>query len=296
MMYNRIMTKLRTLLIPLTLTLLLTTACAAEGSRPSAETWAFCGVHPADARAQTKANTLARSAGIDATFGPCMPPDWSTYSPAHPGQRYIDPIGYLALTVINANAGMKTIVYDERIWSTDPAVRQAAIDFWSPHRAWIRAWDMGDEFDPASPDWALLVQRWNTVLTHVTSVTGVGPFTNHLGNAAIMNQALVDMPAQAAHLSYDLYDVPESLVLAREFDSKTSHLMCAINALDHGPYRTSAWGVESQMLDHREAGCDSFLIFGGELPINTPGFSTPSLLNPNGTPTVLADAVARGAR
>lgn len=294
-MYTWLMTKVRTLLIPiLLLTLITTTACQRE-PRPAAETWAFCGVHPGDQRAQAKARTLATVAGIDATFGPCMPPDWLTYSPAHPGDRYISPAGYLVLTVINANAGMQTIVYDARIWSADPAVRQAAIDFWYPHRAWIRAWDMGDEFDPASPDWALLVERWNTVLTHVTPATGVGPFTNHLGNAAIMNQALVDMPAQVNHLSYDLYDVPGSLVLAEEFDAKVGHLMCAINALDHGPYQPSAWGIETTMLDHRDAGCDSFLIFGGDTPINTPGFSVPSLVNTNGTPTPWASAVYSGA-
>lgn len=271
-------------------------ACEPVPSRPEAETWAFCGVHPDEPTALKRAQTLRNVAGIDASFGPCLPVDWSSYTPAHPGDRYLDPDGYRRAVLNNAAVGMKTIVYDARIWSIDPTVRQAAISFWTPHLANIRAWDMGDEFDPASLDWAILVARWNRVLTHVTPATGVGPFTNHLGNAAIMNQALVDMPAQVSHLSYDLYNIPGSLVLATEFNSKVSHLMCAINALDHGPYVPTAWGIETQMHDHRDAGCDSFLIFGGDMPYATDGFHTPSLVNHDGTPTAWADAVARGAR
>ena len=273
---------------------LVSTACDPVPTRPEAETWAFCGVHPSDPLAQTKANSMRISGGLDATFGPCLPVDWSTYTPANPGGRYLDPQGYLYLTVVNANAGMKTIVYDARIWSTNAAVRQQAIDFWYPHREWIRAWDMGDEFDPATSDWNILVARWNRVLTYVTPATGIGPFTNHLPWA--LDEALRDMPAQANHLSYDQYDVPASLAIARQFAPQVGHLMCAINALDHGSFHPTAWGIESAMLDHRDAGCDSFLIFGGEMPINTPGFYGTSLVNPNGTATSWAEAVARGAR
>ena len=78
----------------------------------SAETWAFCGVHPDAPYAAKAIHTLAASAGIDATFGPCMPPDWSTYTAAEPGGRYADPDTYFRLTVMNASEGMKTIVYD----------------------------------------------------------------------------------------------------------------------------------------------------------------------------------------
>lgn len=270
------------------------TACETVPARPEAETWAWCGVDPRDPLAQTKANTLHSVAGIDATLGPCLAVDWSTYTPANPGGRYLDPQGYLYLTVINANAGMKTVVYDARIWSTSASVRQQAIDFWYPHRAWIRAFDMGDEFDPASSDWNILVARWNRVLAYVTPATGIGPYTNNLPWA--LDEALRDMPAQANHLSYDQYDVPASLAIARQFAPQVGHLMCAINALDHGSFHPTAWGIESAMLDHRDAGCDSFLIFGGEMPINTPGFYGTSLVNSNGTATSWAEAVARGAR
>ena len=43
---------------------------------------------------------------------------------------------------------MKTIVYDARLWSVDAAIRREAIEYWMPSLDWIRAWDMGDEFDP----------------------------------------------------------------------------------------------------------------------------------------------------
>ena len=285
-------------LIVAVLPLCVATGCVADpiaSSRPSAETWAFCGVHPDEPTALKRAKTLATVAGIDASFGPCLPVDWATYTTANPGDRYMDPAGYKRALLNNAAAGMKTIVYDARIWSTSASVRQAAITFWQPHLANIRAWDMGDEFDPASPDWGVLVARWNLVLATVTPATGVGPFTNHLGNSGIMNQALVDMPAQAGHLSYDAYDIPLSLALAAEFAPKISHLMCAINALDHSRFRPTNLGIESQMLDHRDAGCDSFLIFGGDMPYGTDGFTTPSLVNSNGTPTWLAEAVYKGA-
>lgn len=259
------------------------------------ETWAFCGVHPDEPTALARATTLATKAGIDASFGPCLPPDWSSYSTAEPGQRYLDPAGYMRAVLNNAAAGMKTIVYDARIWSTDPNVRQQAIDFWMPQIGHIRAWDMGDEFDPAGSEWYILVQRWNTVLATITPVTGVGPFTNHLGFSTVLAQALVDMPAQIAHLSYDSYDIPTSLAIAREFAPKVNHLMCAINALKHYGFNPTAKSIESAMKQHKAAGCDSFLIFGGDMPYATTGFTTPSLVNHNGTPTPFASAVLRGA-
>jgi len=261
----------------------------------SIETWIFCGIHPNDKFAQTKANTMAKVAGIDVSMGPCMPPD-SNYTTSNPGSRYVDPQTYLHATVINANAGIKTVVYDARIWNDDPAVRQQAIDFWMPHLAWIRAWDMGDEFDPGTNDWQILVHRWNIVLTHIVPVTNVGPFTNHLGSVSTIEQALIDLPNQGSHLSYDAYTetngkMQASLDIARTFDSQVNHLMCAINALQHNSFRPTATKIKNHIKDHINAGCDSILIFGGDMPINTPGFSKPSLVNSKGKPTSLASAI-----
>lgn len=283
------MLKIRILLLALLSTVVMTSC---DPPRPQAETWAFCGVHPDEPTALARAQTLHDVAGIDASFGPCLPPP-ANYTPANPGSRYLDPAGYKRAVLNNAAAGMKTIVYDARIWSTNAATRQAAIDYWQPHLANIRAWDMGDEFDPATPEWATLVSRWNLVLQYVTPVTGVGPFSNHLPWA--LDEALRDMPAHVNHLSYDLYNVEWSLAVARDFAPQVNHLMCAINALEHSTYIPTPLGVTNAMLDHREAGCDSFLIFGGDMPYATPGFNTPSLVNSNGTPTPLAQAVYDGA-
>lgn len=271
-------------------------SCARVGTTPprtEADTWAFCGVHPADPYAQAKVATLANRAGIDATFGPCLPPDWTTYTTTNPGQRYADPATYARLVDLNAGVGMTTVVHDARVWSPDAQVRLEAVQFWQSRLRWIEAWDMGDEFDPAGPDWQVLIDRWQIVLEWVTPATGVGPFTNHLWWS--LDKALATLPGQDEHMSYDLYEMPESLAVAERFAGRTANLMCAINALDHGPYRTSAWVVEAQMLDHRDAGCDSFLVFGGDMPINTPGFDVPSLVHPDGSPTPLADATRRGA-
>src|SRR5262245_23106730 len=152
------------------------------------DAWAWCGVHPDDPSAQAAANSMAVAAGIDATFGPCYP--WFFgYSPQEPGvegqhtpYRYVSPQTYRRLLDINANAGMKTVVYDNRVWDDNPMVRQQAIDFWMPVKDHIAAWDLGDEFNPAADDgeWDILVERWNIVRQFVTPATGIQPYTNHL--------------------------------------------------------------------------------------------------------------------
>ena len=270
-------------------------------SNSSAETWAFCGVHPDAPNASRATVTLATTAGIDATFGPCMPPDWATYTPAEPGRRYVDPDTYARVTELNASVGMKTVVYDARLWSTDVSVRQSAIDYWMPSTAWIRAFDMGDEFDPSGADWGVLVARWRTMIDIVTPATGVGPYTNHLGMAEVLSQALIDMPEQRAHLSFDSYDEPTALALTAEFEGQVNHLMCAVNALKHGPYAPTAAGITAHMHRLRSAGAGSFLIFGGATPYNEDlspdvAFGRTSLFNSSGRPTSWANAVLRGSQ
>jgi hypothetical protein len=267
----------------------------------SVETWAFCGVHPDAPNAARAVHSLAVNAGIDATFGPCMPPDWSTYSAAYPGDRYVDPDTYFRLTVLNAGEGMKTIVYDARLWSDDPAVRQTGINFWAPSTDWIRAFDLGDEFDPGGPEWPVLLGRWRTMIDIVRPATGVGPFTNHLGFAEVLSKALIDMPETRAHLSFDSYDEPTALQLTAQFDPQVRHLMVAVNALKHGPYSPTSTGIVRQMRNLRAAGADSFLIFGGANPYNADltldaNFGNRSLITGNGQPTSWAAAVLRGAR
>ncbi len=230
-----------------------------------------------------------------------MPPDRSTYTTAEPGGRYVDPHTYLRLTVLNANVDMKTVVYDARLWSADAAVRQTGIDFWLPHVDWIRAFDMGDEFDPGGPDWPVLVARWHIMIEHVTPATGIGPFTNHLPFPEVLSRALLDMPEQRAHLSFDSYDEAVALALANEFSGQVNHLMCAVNALRHGPYSPTSTRIVRQMHNLRLAGAGSFLIFGGATPYNwdltpDPAFGKTSLVRANGTATAWANAVLRGAR
>jgi hypothetical protein len=109
------------------------------------------------------------------------------------------------------------------------------------------------------------------------------------------------MPEQVAHFSFDAYDEPTALALAAEFDGQVNHLMCAVNALKHGPFSPSSAKITRHMRNLRAAGADSFLIFGGATPYNwdlTPdsNFGNSSLFNPNGKPTYWANAVLRGAR
>jgi hypothetical protein len=196
---------------------------------------------------------------------------------------------------------MKTVVYDARLWSTDPAIRQAGLDFWAPHLDWVRAFDMGDEFDPSSGDWQVLIARWRIMIDIVRPATGVGPFTNHLGYSEVLSQALIDMPEHVAHLSFDSYDEPTALALTAEFDGQVNHLMCAVNALKHGPYTPTSARILRHMRNLRGAGADSFLIFGGATPYTweltpDPAFGNTSLFNRLGRPTAWANAVLRGAQ
>lgn len=261
------------------------------------DVWAFCGIHPDHPHAQQQADTLADIAGVDVVFGPCLPPDWSTYTTSEPGQRYADPDTYRRAVRINAEAGMRTVVYDQRVWSPDPAVRDEAILFWTPVLPSIAAWDMGDEFDPGWPEqWNALIERWAVVRDLVEPVTGIPPFTNHLGSAWTLDRALAEIPGQTEMMSFDAYDVPASLRLAETYSSRVDYLMCAVNALPHGPYQPTPASATSDMRAHAQAGCDGILIFGGTQPIDTPGFDHPSLVYPDGSPTPLAAAVLKGSR
>lgn len=285
---QRLSTRLLLLGIILTLAGCMT-ACSVP---PPVDAWAFCGVHPDDAHARAKVRTLAEVAGIDATFGPCLPPDWSTYSPPFPGQRYASPEVYHRLLRLNAEHGMRTVVYDARLWDADSFVRATARDEWWSVRQWVAGFDLGDEYDPRGGDWALLVERWHLLIAETVPELGVWPFTNHLGWDSALSRALVELPGPM--LSFDAYHVPESLRLARTYGTQRP-MMCAVNALAHGPYLPTAQSLEQTMRDHRDAGCEALLVFGGDRPIDTPGFTTDSLVTQTGAPTALAAAVKRGS-
>lgn len=257
-------------------------------------TWAFCGVHPDDPYAAQKVLSLSRDSGFTATFGPCLRPDMTTYTTAEPGQRYGTPELYKQLVQLNASVGMKTVVYDSRLWSLDPTLVDQAIADWTPYFGSIAAWDMGDEFDPTYPEqWNELVARWGRMQS-VMDRSGVAPFTNHLGWEWVLDKALTDLPGQI--LSFDIYDIPTSLATARKYDSLTPTLMCSVNALKHGSYFPTQSSVKKAMRDHRAAGCDMLLVFGGEMPIDTDGFVTPSAVTWNGKSTKLASGIYWGSR
>lgn len=255
------------------------------GVREAITVIAFCGVDPADPFAWEKARTLAMKAGVDATMGPCLRPQLPGYTAAYPGQRYASRDTYAWLVDINASVGMKTYVYDPAVW-TNPA---EAIAFWSTNdrMRWIAGWDMGDEFQE---EWSILKERWATVTNEVTPNTGITPFTNHFSWMA--EQGLADF----GQTSFDLYDVAGAIALAEHLAPMTDQLTCAFNALKHAGFDPTPASVKWTMQALRNAGCDRLLMFGGEMPINTDGFTAPSLVTWNGKATKLAAAVLAGAR
>lgn len=259
----------------------------AQAAAPAAPVgvWAFCGVHPDAPHAAQQARAMSWS-GVDATFGPCMAPDRTTYTPSNTGPRYVTPDVYMRLVNLNAAAGMRTVVYDARVWSDDPAVRQTAISFWRPVIDHVAAFDMGDEFDPRTTEWPILLHRWQTVTAEVTPALGVAPYTNHLADPAILTQAAADLPGPI--LSFDSYTLDangiaqDTLTLAREFDSATPDLMCAVNALPFNGLVPTWSGIAANMWQMRAAGCDSFLLFGGARPYG----ATPDTVDPFFGPSI----------
>jgi hypothetical protein len=278
---------------------LLTTTDAEAAPRPVAtKVWAFCGVHPDAPNAWLSQHNIA-AGGVTATFGPCLPPDWTTYTTAEPGVRYATPLVYSRLIEGNASVGMDTIVYDARLWNTDPATRQQALDFWTPQMNHIAAWDMGDEFDPRYADWPVLVERWATMVAVIQPATGVAPFTNHLPDETVLDLALVAFGVES--LSFDSYDYDQSISLARHYSPQTERLMVAINALDHFGGTPTAEGITVSMQHLAAAGADDFLIFGGGFPYNadlTPdvAFNGSSMVDSDGHDTPWAAAVLAGSR
>jgi hypothetical protein len=258
---------------------------------PDVPAWVWCAPHPDDPAAPAAVAALAREAGIDATFGPCMEPT-GPYTPAFPADRYEDPSTYRRLVQLNASVGMDTVVYDARVWSPDPAVRQEAFEFWQPYLPHIAAWDLGDEFDPAGPEWAVLVERWNRVLADLTARTGVRPFTNHLYWA--LDEALRDLDGAGSALSFTYYPGDRGVAVALEHAPLVERLMCGVNAFTHGPFLPDAVSIEADMRVLQRAGCGQFLVFGGHRVYGTDAFGNASLTDEFGAATDWAAGADRG--
>lgn len=266
---------------------------APGGARPiEADTWAWCGVHPDDPVAVASASSMAAVAGIDVTFGPCIEPT-GPYSPAFPGDRYVDPETYMRVVEINAQFGMKTAVYDARVWSPDPAERDAALAYWAPVLQHIAVWDLGDEFEPTSDEWGLLIERWNIVLSDVTARSGIEPFANHLRWS--LDEALADLPGSDRFLSFTMYDGDRGQAIAREFAPRTANLMCGVNAFDHGGLVPTADSIREDSHLLLAAGCSTLLVFGGHWVYGTDEFGSQSLTDRQGRPTDWAGGVRAGA-
>ena len=267
-------------------------ADAAPATVETIDTWAWCGVHPDDPSAATAASSMARDAGIDATFGPCNVPT-PEYTPAFTANRYVSPALYRRLVDLNAAVGMKTVVYDARHWSSDPAVRAEAAAFWGPVFEHIAAWDLGDEFDPTGSEWPILIERWNRVRNGIAVSSGIPPFTNHLPSAT--DEALRDLPGAADLLSFAVYGDDLGASLARRLDADVDRLMCGVNAFDHWGWVPTPDSIRRGMATLAAAGCDQFLVFGGQRVYGTEQFGGDSLVDLAGVSTTWAPAVLEGS-
>jgi hypothetical protein len=251
---------------------------------------------------------MAAAGGIDATFGPCNIPDPS-YTPANTANRYVAPDVYMRLVQLNATVGMKTVVYDARLWADDFATRDTAIAFWKPVLANIAAWDMGDEFRPC-PDlntpssacdpneWPTLVHRWSTMRSIIEPATGIAPFTNFRPFPNEIEMALHDLPGVERLLSFDQYLEPFGADLAAQFGARAK-LMCAVNAFSGGPAGVATPTSMRHVMDVQiAAGCDQFLVFGGFHVYETVKpfhFNPDTVTDPTGAATQLAPTAQEGS-
>ena len=262
------------------------------------DTWAFCGVKPDDPDAATAVRAMAQIGGIDATFGPCNIPT-PDYSPAHSANRYVDFQTYMQLVLLNATVGMKTVVRDDRIWSTDANVRQTAIGFWTPVLSNIAAWDMGDEFDPADPvEWGALKSRWKIVHDFVEPVTNVQPFANFRPTTLALDMALTDLQGVGRLLSFDQYIGDHGVSLAQSYNSRAAKLMCAVNTIEHNGLAPTSVSIRTEMDTFKTAGCDQILVFTGFPVYQTPTqhvFADSSVVDTTGVATDRAAATQEGS-
>jgi hypothetical protein len=269
-------------------------ARAAIPSPPqTVDVWAWCGVNPDVPEAAAAVRAMAQASGIDATFGPCNIPA-AGWTPAFPKNRYVPPDVYMRLVKLNATVGMKTVVYDDRLW--DPQHQAEAIAFWQPVLANIAAWDMGDEFDPDGTEWDILKSRWILMRSAVEPATGVPPFTNFLPTADALDKALTDLPGVDRLLSFAKYDGDLGVSLAHAFDARATKLMCAVNELEFNFVPTPA-SIRSDMDTLKAAGCDQILDFGGFPVYDDPNhtFGTLSTVDTTGSPTNRAPATQEGS-
>ena len=257
---------------------------------PKAEVWAWCGISPSDLHFAEKTQAL-KDSGVDATFGPCLPPA-AGYTPAFPVGRYDTPANYLTLVQRNATLGVKTVVYDARLWSDVADDRNAALQMWLPVSQWISAVDMGDEFDEA--EFLVLAHRWSIVRTYITPTLKAYPFTNLMGVRCVvtcatgstyyMEWALAHLPGTASLLSFDAYDVPNGAIPDAVWaDPLVQTLMCAVSVTPDVagymgnapslPATDSGVTIYTNMMNLRGAGCDAFLLFNAGDAVNTPPFS-----------------------
>jgi hypothetical protein len=256
------------------------------GTTTNARYWAFCGPQWGsagsyspltsfdDPAAWTKAQAM-RESGMDATHGPCLPVP-AGYKAAFPGSRYGTPAQQFGTLWVNAHYGMKTIIYDARLWSSNAATRQAAIDFWSPHRAWIEAIDLGDEYpcwetnimyDPntnfTGTQWQHLGNRYATLWYYVTNnssspgypigLQGIPGYTTHFSPQFSITASGLNCVEMArwnflnawSNLGFDDYSLPSSTWWANWINTNVGagNFVCAISVLENVTGHQNVYGV-----------------------------------------------------
>jgi len=247
---------------------------------------AWCGIEPTDPRFAEKASALV-AAGVGAMHGPCRRPDWATYSAIEPGRRYMSADEYQQLVAAAAPFGLRVIVYDQRVWSSDPAERAAAIEQWRPaaRSGELLAFDASDEIN--RDQWPVLVERHDRYSTLVQPELAVPLFASHL---PWMDQlAARDVPAMVP-LSVNTFWEQDSAALEARHPGVPLH--CTLDLAAFGPFNASPDSIEATVAAPWAAACHSWLVFNPTSDANPDLFANAvSTWEPDGTATPLLDAV-----
>jgi len=240
-------------------------------------TVAFCGPDMGDRAVAAKALESMSKMGVDVVAERCKVPR-PGYTPATPQDRYATPDEYRRLAGLAAHYGMMTLVYDPALSATDRLTRATATVDWLPYREHVWAVDLGDEFDPRSPEqWGDLVGRWDRVSDAFT------PYTNHLPWLDAWVKASVDLDGPL--YSFDEYDVDKAVVLA-DFLKDVPTLMCYVNAMTTVGKTATSESIATDSTRLVGAGCDIIGLFGGFPVYGTDDFGTTSLVDRFGNSTM----------
>lgn len=213
--------------------------------------------------------------GVTVMHGPCRQPP-SDYSPLEPGVRYASVSEYRYLVISNAIRGVKTVVYDPRVWSESYSTRIEAIRYWKAYAYWIEAWDLGDEPNinheqAGKADETIgFSVRWSNMrmVVHALGVEGLTNIPPVLGERYMRN-VLDNMFPGTERIGFNIYKRKANLRWTKWFVENGYDPCPAIGT--HGLFYSDPSQSAQQLTEVLDAGVTCVVLFpGAQVPANAP--------------------------